>query len=200
MAEVEVFRCPYCSDCDEYSAPSEHLLLTHIRMVHSFDPNFSIQCDKHGCARTFKNFRTYQNHRNSHIKSGSDIPQEVPEENFQCDDIQPELDQASPPTEIDMQSYAAKWILGTSEKRSLTRSASLGIVEDVAMLVEFTVETLQTQVQRVMSENDIHSTAVMSGLKEVFTSPVTKPFNGISSFYQQLQYYEKHFNLTVSLS
>lgn len=198
-AAAKVFRCPYCNDPDEYSAPSEHLFLTHVRMVHLLDPNFSIQCDSVGCARTFRNFRTYQNHRNSHHKSTSDSPQEVSEVDFQLDDIPlPELDQLSPPSEIDMQSYAAKWILRTSEKRNLTRSASLGIVEDVSTLVEFTVETLQAQVRRLLSENGINSTVIMSRLNEVFTSPITKPFDGISSFYQQLQHFEKHFNLVVS--
>ena len=37
MAEVGVFRCPHCSDCDEYRAPSEHLLLTFQFSVTNMD-------------------------------------------------------------------------------------------------------------------------------------------------------------------
>ena len=35
--------CSYCIE-DVFSAPSEILLLNHIRLVYSCDPNFSIQC------------------------------------------------------------------------------------------------------------------------------------------------------------
>lgn len=195
------FTCPYCvTGCDEYAAPSESLLLTHVRMVHSLDPGFSIQCDNVGCARTFRNFRTYQNHRNSHHKPPPDSSEEVLEDDVQYDTMS-DLDALwlTPPTEIDMKAYAAKWILGTSEKRSLTRSASLGIVEDVSALVGFTVETLHTQVQRILTESGVRSTVLLSKLNEVFTSPVTKPFHKISSFYQQLQHYENHFNMIVRM-
>ena len=58
------FPCPYCAEA--YCAPSEELLMTHIRIVHASDPNFLIQCSLNGCERTFANFRTYQNHRLTH--------------------------------------------------------------------------------------------------------------------------------------
>ena len=57
-------NCSYCSGL--FSAPSEALLLTHIRVTHSSDPGFSIQCSVSGCSRTFTNFRTFQNHRLTH--------------------------------------------------------------------------------------------------------------------------------------
>lgn len=57
--------CPYCIE-QEYIAPSKSLLLGHIRVVHSADPDFTIQCIDEGCSRTFKNFRTYQNHNLLH--------------------------------------------------------------------------------------------------------------------------------------
>ena len=53
--------CPYCSG--EFSAPSDELLLTHIRLVHSYDPGFTIQCSLNGCSITFSNFKAYQKHR-----------------------------------------------------------------------------------------------------------------------------------------
>ena len=53
---------PYCV-VNEFAAPSEVLLLNHIRLVYSHDPGFSIQCPHPpGCARTFVNFKMYQNH------------------------------------------------------------------------------------------------------------------------------------------
>lgn len=37
-----------------------------VHLVHSLGSNFNIQCSKDSCARTFMNFRTYQNHLLSH--------------------------------------------------------------------------------------------------------------------------------------
>ena len=51
-----IFLCPYCDE--KYSAPSETRLLTHIRLAHANDPNFSIQYSSSGCARTFTTFYT----------------------------------------------------------------------------------------------------------------------------------------------
>ena len=42
----------------------------------------------------------------------------------------------------EMQSHAAKWILKSSEIRTLTRTATLGVVEDVSALVEFVGQEL----------------------------------------------------------
>ena len=42
------------------------LLVKHVRLVHSCDPNFRIQCSVEGCLRTFTNYRTYQNHLLQH--------------------------------------------------------------------------------------------------------------------------------------
>lgn len=38
------------------------MLLAHIRIAHSNDAGFSIQCNLQGCQRTFKRFTTYRNH------------------------------------------------------------------------------------------------------------------------------------------
>ena len=49
--------CPYCVG-DEFTSPSEALLLSHVRLVHSMDPNFRIQCSVDSCSRTFNNSKT----------------------------------------------------------------------------------------------------------------------------------------------
>lgn len=61
----------YCSYCgcgqdDSYTAPSLQLLNQHIRLGHSNDPNFLIHCPVPSCQRTFRNYRTYQNHVLAH--------------------------------------------------------------------------------------------------------------------------------------
>lgn len=192
------FICPYCIE-DDFTAPSEVLLLTHIRRVHSFEPNFSIQCSIDGCSRTFKNFRTYQNHRLTHRPaiSEGDIPSDT--------ESNPDYDQDPSfegsmlphlPSSSDVQSHAAKWILKTSEMRSLTRAATIGVVEDVSDLVEFIGQSLKDQTCHILSSSGVDPETVCR-VSDVFKSYIVKPFDGLSSFHQQLQYYRRHFNLIV---
>lgn len=192
------FICSYCSSTTgQFTAPSEAFLLSHVRLVHSLDPNFTIQCTRDDCSRTFRNFRTYQNHILTHQPSESchgdfeddtlSLPSVDNDENF--DEVSPYL-----PTAEDMQSFAARWILKTSETRSLTRAATIGIVQDVADMVTCVVQCLLSQAQNLLGESGIDS----SRLEDIFSSHVTQPFRGLTSFRNQLQYYRKHFELIVS--
>ena len=198
MAAATAFFCSYCTE--EFFAPSEVLLLNHIRIVHSYDPGFSIQCSNNGCLRTFTNFRTYQNHRLQHRSI------EVIENNDESDDgyeedieTVPSLEDDSVQSAIptDMRTIAAKWILRTGEVRNLTRKATQGVIEDTEHLVDFVTESLKSQVNSVLNTNGINP-ANISGLKEVFSDTVTKPFDGLSSFHFQKEYYRQHFNLIAS--
>ena len=197
------FPCSFCSG--EFSAPSETLLLTHIRLVHSYEPGFSIQCSLRGCSRTFKNFRTYQNHRLQHSRCEEAPSQRVdviPEGDGDIGEVdlgdESVIDEVcDQPTVADMQLYAAKWILKTRETQSLTRSATQGVVEDVQDLISFVTQTLESQTHAVLRANGIDPSTVF-GLSDVFSGPSTKPFQGLTSFHQQLQYCRNNFNLTVS--
>jgi len=105
---------------------------------------------------------------------------------------------SSMPTKAkDLQAFSAKWILKTSETRYLTRKATLGIVHDVSDLVEVVSQSLQDQVQSILHSNGIDH-AVTSQVNEVFDGCTSKPFEGVTSFYQQLQHYRNHFGLIVS--
>ena len=194
--------CRYCSG--SFSAPSEILLLHHIRLVHSLEPGFSIQCSSNGCSRTFKNFRTYQNHRrlkHRRIEEPSETPTYYDLESDQ--DIEGlsngENEYSVPiPDTTDMQSFAVKWILKTRETRSLTRAATQGVIEDVQDLMDLITQSLWTQTQDALVSNGVQA-GIISDVKDVFSSPVTKPFEGIMSFHQQLQYCRKNFNFVVRL-
>ena len=200
------FSCPYCPE--DYLAPSEILLLTHIRLAHSHEPNFSIQCSWNGCARTFTNFRSYQNHRLTHR---SEIPlcrisihDEVKDDgndNYVVDPFSPEVSPAIAPTisptTIDMQSFAAKWILKTRETKNLTRTAMQGVIQDVGDLITFVTKTIESQANAVLRTHGIEPTSI-SGLDEVFSGPATKPFEGLTSFHQQVQYCRANLDFVVS--
>ena len=59
---MPVFCCLYCICSDAFCAPSEQLLERHIRLTHSQDPDFRIECKHTSCSRVFTNFRTNNNH------------------------------------------------------------------------------------------------------------------------------------------
>lgn len=102
-----------CSSCSgEFLAPSEALLLRHIRIAHSSDPDFSIQCSFGGCLRTFRNFRTYQNHLLKHSGRHNSSDEAVPPDLSSGDDADTgdilansAVTTMHNPTSTDMQSF-----------------------------------------------------------------------------------------------
>jgi len=103
------------------------------------------------------------------------------------------------PAAVDIQRFSAKWILKTRETRSLTRAATQGVIEDVDDLVSFVTHTLESQTHSALRTCGIDPSSV-PGLDNVFHGPVTKPFEGLKSFHQQLQYCRSNFSIVVSQS
>ena len=215
-----LYLCPYC--CGQYAVPSESILLSHIRMVHSSDPNFIIRCPADDCCRTFTNFRTYQNHCRTHARSYRNRVSVIDEDDVDVDDnphnMETEVleesesagdgsdaaipaDRELPPVFLpsvdDVKSFMGKWLLKTTETRSLTRTATIGIVEDVTGLIDYVVQCLSSKTNDILTNNGIDA-MVVSEVKETFSSAITKPFEGLHTFHHQLQYYLSHFNLIVS--
>ena len=50
--------CPLCS----FEAPTIAIVLSHLRTVHSSDPNFHVLCGLGGCATTFRSFSALYSH------------------------------------------------------------------------------------------------------------------------------------------
>ena len=198
---MPLFSCQYCCCTEqEFHTPSEKLLLDHIRKVHSMEPNFVIQCLREDCARTFKNFRTFQNHLLTHRDQ---LPPEDETVIFptggsvSSSETSPAIPQESSLSVDSVQSYAAKWILETSEKQKLTRQAMLGIVQDTSFLFDSITQAICQQVTTVLAQMDVQL-SVLPQVEKVFSSAITKPFEGLMSFHQQLQYYRRNFNFVVS--
>lgn len=211
MASVAVgnsYRCPFC--VQDFIAPSSVLLFNHIRLVHSLDPNFNIQCSLEGCSRTFHNLRTYQNHLLKHRTTNSghsaDQEQEQDLDSDSNDHHFTSLESFDPETTRPLQAsisketleaYAAKWILKTSETRSLTRAATLGIIEDICDLISTISFSLKEEMSEILRSHQVDKETIALA-EGVFTGCATKPFEGLTTFQKQLQYYRDHFNLIVS--
>ena len=59
MAAAGVFVCPVCAT---FEAPSLPFLLSHLRLVHSHDPRFSVTCGLDGCTYTSRSFSALYSH------------------------------------------------------------------------------------------------------------------------------------------
>ena len=194
------YICSYCVE-EVFTAPSEILLLNHIRLVHSCDPNFNIQCSSEWCSRTFTNFRTFQNHRRMCYADPSPEPN-VSDDHSEAASCCLSEDQSVTGnipsfSAADLQAYSAKWVLKTSETRFLTRTATLGIVHDVTDLLEFITELLKEQTRDVLYQNGVDDSIVCE-VEGVFSGFSVRPFEKLTSFHQQLQYYREHLGFIVS--
>ena len=63
-----VKKCPLCN----FQALDNWQILSHLHLVHSSDPNFSVMCGIGGCCTTFKSFPTlyqyiYKKHKGSGV-------------------------------------------------------------------------------------------------------------------------------------
>ena len=68
MSEQVTFKCPICV----FMALTIPLILSHLRLVHANDPNFSVVCGIDGCCTTAKSFSAlyqhiYRNHKDAGI-------------------------------------------------------------------------------------------------------------------------------------
>ena len=55
---LTIQRCPLCG----FLSPSLQLHVSHFRMVHSNDPNFSVTCGIDSCVELFRSFSAYNSH------------------------------------------------------------------------------------------------------------------------------------------
>lgn len=55
---ISAKNCPLC----KFEGPSVNHILSHLRIVHSHDPNFLVTCGLSGCATTCKSFSALYSH------------------------------------------------------------------------------------------------------------------------------------------
>ena len=75
MASSSGYCCPLC---EGFVVPTYRLWLSHLRHIHSHDPNFHVTCGINSCPRTFRVFSSlyshvYRSHRDMLEKRGSAV-------------------------------------------------------------------------------------------------------------------------------
>jgi hypothetical protein len=92
---------------------------------------------------------------------------------------------------VDITHQAATWILKTSECRCLTRSATIGIIEDVSYLIDEILTCVKDRLIRILQNNLIDTSIIEPAFDQQYSSP----FSQLQTFHQQLQYYKANFKL-----
>ena len=216
MSEPLKLVCPLCPA----SLSSVSFKLTeyiqHIRLFHSHQPNFSLTCGIRGCSRTFTNFGTFKNH----VSSRHNLPRVDDVSDCGCsslgysdlsgngddnDDEGTSMDTGVSDTTEQVEDVAkrlkrsaALLLLKLKEKQKLTQVALQGVIEGVTSLFQEHLSVLHTQVCRKLEEAGVQSSS-FPGLGELFNDEEAgRPFLGLETQHQQLNYYKSNLNLLVS--
>ena len=145
-----------CTICYRYATRTLKGVLRHIGAVHSFEPGFSITCGVGGCARTYKNYRSFRKHllrqheadmeRTSNTSSVPDGNDSLAENDDNASEDFGGDEPASCDTSADKKRSAALFLLKTKEICRVTQTALNHIVEG-------TTELFQAHTQRDPSKD-----------------------------------------------
>ena len=138
-----------CLYCPKFEAPSKRLLHHHIRLVHSQDPSFIIQCSY--CSCTFRNIEVFKT-TNWDTSQAEDRQEEsdCSTDYLEFNSDEDTIVQRQPTNDHSL--YSAKWILKMSETRKLTRAATISIVEDTSDFIEEILMNAKDQLLISMNE------------------------------------------------
>ena len=164
--------------------------------------------------RAFKNFRTFQDHvsafhrgpgvqdgDNGTVGDGEDGTVEFGGEvgiGGETNAFQFCLQPLS--VRAQLQKSSALFLLGLKEKHKLTQVALQGVIDGATALVQCRQDVLRSQIMSILSTEDVPS-SVTSRLTECLSDDgmFGRPFLGLETHHQQINYYRTNFHLIVSL-
>ena len=209
-----MITCPLCPGT---SFSTVQTLLKHIRITHSDRADFLIQCNLQGCKRTFRNFKSYENHihtfhdlgaldvespaasNESELEGGDNIDpgasavyNSSPEETGELIDVN-----LSP--ESQLQRAAATWILKTRECHRIPVSVMDAIISDVQSLFQLALGEMQSRIRSQLEGAGVPELSIQAITRDVGEqSPYGNIFRGLETQHQQLRYFRSNFRLVVS--
>ena len=203
-----------CPLCGSY-VTSLSQLLVHMRLVHAGEPGFLVQCGIQGCPRTYRNFQTFRNHvytiHSANLPLETEVGPGEPETSDDDDNGLGDRDnngvegrgsvQDDVITEEAIQRAAALLILKIREGHRVPLSVMNDNVADVGALYQLALSAIRQRVKSTMNDAGVSNTVVESTMCHLSDeSPLTNIFRGLTTSYQQLQYFKKNFDLVVSMA
>jgi len=203
-----MFPCPYCSG---FVGRSFKKLLSHIKFIHSHEPNFSITCGN--CGQSFRKFNSFKSHiHREQMKNDlvllPVLGQEGGEADLSLDDSVEDQrdsgDEESEDTSVDcvddMTRFLGLFILKTKEENQLSQIAINAILENTGDLVERSLQTMKDKIVNCIENSGIEI-ANIEGLTEVLEqqSIYCQAKQRLQNEHLQLQYFLKNFNFVVCI-
>lgn len=205
-----MITCPLCPGSQFVDV---RLFLKHLRLTHSDDRGFNIQCSLQGCKRTFSNLKVFTNH--IHAFHGLDIMENNAEGSPACfppsgsgfemdssdSDQQDEGERDEDEGECDderVQKAVATWILKTQECHGIPLSVMGSIVDGMESLYCLISNDLCTRVESVLKKANVPMDIIRKVNLEFPGNSQCKIFNGLRTKSQQLQFFKKNFIYVVS--
>ena len=208
MAErSRVYQCVLCG----FLSPSLDLNISHLRLVHSGDPHFHVQCNIDQCEEEFRSFSAYNSHvyRKHRIALGLERPAQ--ESMDQSTGLLPDINDtpAEPETSEQQFSYIAEsdlirpslgpsayternaeFLMALTEGKHLSQSAIDEVIRGCRNIHDQAVAQYKEEAERKLEEAGIHP-SVISNIEQC------DPFENLESAYLRKKYYKEHFGYMV---
>ena len=214
------YHCPLC----QILLPSIKLWVSHIRLVHGPDPNFTLTCPLEGCSgSTYHKFQSFNSHiyrdHRSFLREKRPLLQ-VEEGEMQDEfenlvystasasdntaaqvastssELQFDIDEILGEDIAKQKKESALFILGLKEGKCLSQTAVNDIVDKCQGIFTHTLSRVKARVTHCFREVGIDPSGVPD-LDSRF-SEIADPFNGLHTTYLQNKYFVEEMNCVVS--
>ena len=214
MAQA-VQACPLCG----FLSPSLTLYVSHLRLVHSQDRNFSVICGISNCTKSFRRFAAFGSHVYRHHRSDLGLeksetlvgehslqnvvaePCTAPHNESTSPAMEPEeqmevVHTGGVPSDLQRQKDVATFLLNLSEGRQLSQRAISEVIDGCRKLCEQTVCSVKGEVALKLSECNFDPAAIECVMKAF--CDISDPFHGIDTVYLREKFFAEHMNYIVS--
>ena len=210
---IQMITCPLCpATCFTTVAN----LLKHVRITHSDQENFCIQCNLQGCKRTFRKLKCFKNHIYTYHDIGA--LEESAEEESRLDPaigsgvfyedsstgMFPSSENSSDSSDIpllsetQLQRAAATWILKTRECHRIPLSVMDAVISDLQSLFQLALGEIRNRIELSLRDVAVPEQVVDHIRGELSEqSPYANVFQGLETQHQQLCYFRRNFKLVV---
>ena len=191
--------------CHFFAAPTLKAVVRHVGAVHGHDAVFRVCCGVQGCPRTYCNFHSYKKHM--YMKHRDLLEVCTQEQEPAASNVDDQGDSlyfdprsplnVSPPALLQNEKRSsALFLMKTKEINKVSQTCLDGLVEDVTLLLQSKVRTLEAEISCALHHKGVE---MDSELTSIFhRQEIVTPFQGIETEFFQKKFYRENFGLVVS--
>ena len=187
--------CSYCNFSFRDDQQMQFISHDHLFKSHSNEPNFKVYCNYPDCTRSYTKVKSLQKHwQRDHVDD-----EIIQGNDFQDDGEEPEepnLHTNELHDSTNVQRHAAKFLLASKVDGNITQAALESVKESSESLIAAYLQDIRSNLEIKLRENDPQF-ELGEELKSIFQ--VNSLYQGLETEYMQNEYYQKNFNLVVSI-